>query len=178
MLVGHHAVGCAAKRFAPSVSLGTLQLASVFLDLLVFVDQLIGIEHARVTPGITAFSALDGYDVAVSHSFLTAVLWSAAFAVMFFWRRRDVRATVVLFGVAFSHWVLDWVSHRPEIPLVPGVRRYVGLRLWNSITATFVVEGALWVLGIVIYLRVTSANSAFGRYGLLTFIAALTLAWV
>ena len=55
---------------------------------------------------------------------------------------------------------------------------YVGLGLWNSITATFVVEGALWVLGIVIYLRVTTAHSAFGRYGLLTFIAVLTLAWV
>jgi len=94
MLVGHHAVGFAAKRVAPSVSLGTLQLASVFLDLIVFVDQLAGIEHARVTPGITAFSALDGYDVAISHSLLTAVLWSAAFAIVYFWRRRDVRSTL------------------------------------------------------------------------------------
>jgi hypothetical protein len=178
MLVGHHAVGFAAKRVAPSVSLGTLQLASVFLDLIVFVDQLAGIEHARVTPGITAFSALDGYDVAISHSLLTAVLWSAAFAIVYFWRRRDVRTTVVLFGVVFSHWVLDWVSHRPEIPLAPGVHRYVGLGLWNSIAATFVVEGALWVLGVLIYLRMTTANSPFGRYGLLTFIGVLTLAWV
>jgi hypothetical protein len=178
MLVGHHAVGFAAKRVAPSFSLGTLQLASVFLDLIVFVDQLGGIEHARVTPGITAFSALDGYDVAISHSLLTALVWAAAFAMVYFWRRRNVRATVVLFGVVFSHWVLDWVSHRPEIPLAPGVHRYVGLGLWNSITATFVVEGALWVLGIVIYSRTTTANSAFGRYGLLTFICILTLAWV
>ena len=178
MLVGHHAVGFAAKRVAPSVSLGTLQLASVFLDLIVFVDQLAGIEHARVTPGITAFSALDGYDVAISHSLLTAVLWSAAFAIVYFWRRRDVRSTLVLFGVVFSHWVLDWVSHRSEIPLAPGVHRYVGLGLWNSIAATFVVEGALWVLGIVIYLRMTTPNSPFGKYGLLTFIGVLTLAWV
>ena len=71
MLVGHHAVGFAAKWVAPGVSLGTLQLASVFLDLIVFVDQLVGIEHARVTPGITAFSALDGYDVAIGHSLVT-----------------------------------------------------------------------------------------------------------
>jgi len=178
MLVGHHAVGFAAKRVAPSVSLGTLQLAAVFLDLIVFVDQLAGIEHARVTPGITAFSALDGYDVAISHSLLTAVLWSAAFAMVYFWRLRDVGASVVLFGVVFSHWVLDWVSHRPEIPLAPGVHRYVGLGLWNSITATLVVEGGLWVLGIVIYLRMTTTKSAFGRYGLLAFISVLTLAWV
>jgi hypothetical protein len=178
MLVGHHAVGFAAKRVAPGVSLGTLQLASVFLDLIVFVDQLAGIEHARVTPGITAFSALDGYDVAISHSLVTAILWSAGFAMAYFWWGRRLRASVVLFAVVFSHWVLDWVSHRPEIPLAPGVDRYVGLGLWNSIAATFVVEGALWVLGIVIYLRMTKANSRFGRYSLPIFIGVLTLAWV
>src|SRR5262249_25949625 len=82
-----------------------------------------------------------------------------------------------LFAVVFSHWVLDWVSHRPEIPLAPGVNRYVGLGLWNSIAATFVVEGALWVLGIVVYLRTTTANSRFGRYGLGIFVGVLTLAW-
>ena len=103
MLVGHHAVGFAAKRAAPNVSLGTLQLASIFLDLIVFVDQLAGIEHARVTPGITAFSALDGYDIAISHSLVTAVLWSTIFAMVYFWRRRDFRASAVLFGVVFSH---------------------------------------------------------------------------
>jgi hypothetical protein len=178
MLVGHHAVGFAAKRFAPNVSLGTLQSASVFLDLIVFADQLAGIEHARVTPGITAFSSLDGYDVAISHSLVTAVIWSGVFAMVYLWLRRDVRASVVLFAVVFSHWVLDWVSHRPEIPLAPGVHRYVGLGLWNSIAATFVVEGALWILGIAIYLRMTTTNSPIGRYGLLAFIGVLTLAWI
>lgn len=77
MLVGHHAVGFAAKRAAPRVSLGTLQVACVFPDLLVFVNQLIGLEHARITPGITAFSGLDGYDVAISHSLATSVAWAA-----------------------------------------------------------------------------------------------------
>jgi hypothetical protein len=178
MLVGHHAVGFAAKRVVPGVSLGTLQVASVLLDLIVFVDQLAGIEHARVTPGITAFSPLDGYDIAISHSLVTAILWSAVFAMVYLWWRRDVRAGAVLFGVVFSHWVLDWVSHRPEIPLAPGIHRYVGLGLWNSIAATFVVEGALWAFGIVIYLRITTANSPFGKYGLLTFIGVLTLAWI
>jgi hypothetical protein len=66
MLVGHFAAGFAAKRIASRVSLGTLQTAALFPDLLVFVDQLVGIEHARTTPGITAFSSLDGYDVAIS----------------------------------------------------------------------------------------------------------------
>src|SRR5215813_7403814 len=177
MLVGHHAVGFAAKRIVPNVSFGTLQVAAIFLDLIVFFDQLAGIEHARVTPGITAFSALDGYDVAISHSLVTALLWSALFAMLYFWWARGFRPSAVLFAVVFSNWVLDWVSHRPEIPLAPGVDRYVGLGLWNSIAATLVVEGALWLLGIVVYLRTTTANSRFGRYGLGIFVGVLTLAW-
>jgi len=84
---------------------------------------------------------------------------------------------VALLGVVFRHWVLDWVSHRPEIPLAPDVHRYVWLGLWNSIPATFVVEGALWVLGIVLYLRGATPDSRFGRYGLVMFIGILTLAW-
>src|SRR5215475_3962007 len=133
MLVGHHAVGFAAKRIDPLVSLGTLQIACVFPDLVVSVDQLAGIEHARITPGITAFSPLDGYDIAISHSLVTVVLWSVVFAVLYFWWRRDVRSSVVLFAVVFSHWILDFVSHRAEMPLAPGVHQFVGLGLWNSI---------------------------------------------
>ena len=107
MLVGHHAVGLGAKRFAPLVSLGTLQVACLFPDLLNFVDQIAGIEHARITPGITAFSALDGYDIAISHSLLTDVVWSGVFALGYFWWRRDLRGSTVLFAAVFSHWVLS-----------------------------------------------------------------------
>src|SRR5262249_5310643 len=116
--------------------------------------------------------------VAISHSLVTAILWSAIFALAYFWLRRAVRSSLVLFGVVFSHWVLDWVSHRPEIPLAPGFHQYLGLGLWNSIAATFVVEGALWILGIVMYLRMTRPNSGFGIDGLVTFIGVLTIAWV
>ncbi len=178
MLVGHHAVGFVGKRFAPLVSLGTLQAAAVFPDLIVFINQLLGIDHARVTPGITAFSSLDGYDIAISHSLVTDVVWSAVFAFVYLLWRRDARGAAVLGVVVFSHWVLDFASHRPEIPLVPGVRHYVGLGLWNSVVATFVVEGTLWLVGIVIYMRTTRSVSPLGQYGLLSFIGVLTLAWV
>ena len=178
MLVGHHAVGFAAKRAAPHVSLGTLQVACVFPDLLVFVNQLIGIEHARITPGITAFSALDGYDIAISHSLATSVGWSGLFALIYFGRRRDIRGAAVLAIVVFSHWVLDFISHRPEMPLIPGGGTSVGLGLWNSIPATFAVEGALWILGIMVYLRATRATVLRGNVGLGALVGVLTLMWV
>jgi membrane-bound metal-dependent hydrolase YbcI (DUF457 family) len=178
MLVGHHAVGFAAKRIAPLVPLGTLQVACVFPDLIVFVDQLLGIEHARMTPGITAFSELDGYDIAISHSLATSVVWSGLFALVYFWWRRDGRGSAALSIVVFSHWLLDFISHRAELPLVPGGGTYVGLGLWNSIPATFAVEGALWLLGIIVYLRATRSTAWRGTIGLVAFIAVLTVAWL
>jgi hypothetical protein len=178
MLVGHHAAAYAAKRIAPQVSLGMLLAASLFPDLLVFVDQLTGIEHARNTPGITAFSSLDGFDVAISHSLATDILWSIVAGVAYFWWRRDGRASTVIGAMVFSHWVLDVVSHRPELPLAPGVHQYLGLGLWNSVPMTFLIEGALWVGSIVVYMRATRATSRGGTLGLMPLIAIPTLAWV
>ena len=178
MLVGHHAVGFAAKSLAPRVSLGTLQVACVFPDLLTFALQLAGVEHARVVPGITAFSPLDGYEIAISHSLATNVLWAVIFAGAYFGWCRNLRGACVLSGVVFSHWVLDFISHRPELPLVPGVHWYVGLGLWNSIPLTFVVEGALWLIGILVYVRATKPTSRPGTFGLYALIGLLTLAWV
>jgi hypothetical protein len=178
MLVGHHAAAFAAKRIAPRVSLGTLLAASLFPDLLVFVDQLVGIEHARNAPGITAFSSLDGYDVAISHSLATSVLWSVLLGLVYLWWRRDSRGSAVVAAVVFSHWVLDLVSHRPELPVAPRIHRYLGLGLWNSIPMTFVVEGALWVLGVATYLGATRSTDRRGSLGLVALIAVPTMAWL
>jgi hypothetical protein len=146
--------------------------------MLVSVDQLAGFEHARSTPGITAFSSLDGFDVAISHSLATATMWSVFLSVAYLWWRQDKRGSAVVGAVVFSHWVLDFVSHRPELPLAPGVHQYLGLGLWNSIPMTFLIEGALWVGSIVIYLGATRATSRGGALGLIPLIGVPTLAWI
>jgi hypothetical protein len=56
-------------------------------------------------------------------------------------------------GVVVSHWVLDFVTHAPDMPLWPGSSPRVGLGLWRSVPATFFVEGALFVAGIALYAR-------------------------
>lgn len=178
MLVGHHAIGFVTKPLAPRVSLAALQVACVFPDLLTFALQLVGIEHARVVRSITAFSPLDGYDVGVSHSLAASVVWAALFAGAYFLVRHDSRSALVLSGVVFSHWVLDFISHRPELPLVPGGSRLVGLGLWNSIPLTFIVEGSLWIAGILVYVRATKPISRPGTVSLFAFITILTLAWI
>lgn len=178
MVVGHFAVGFAAKRVAPRVSLGTLQLASVFPDLLVCGLLFAGIEHIRITPGITVYSYLDAYDIAISHSLVMDVIWSALLAAVYFRRHHDSRGSWVLFVAVLSHWMLDVVSHRADMPIAPGVHRLLGLGLWNSLPATFAIEGALWLFGIVVYARATRRTDRLGTYGLWTVVSLLTLAWI
>ena len=178
MFVGHLAVGLAGKQIAPKTSLCTLFLASVLPDLLWVVFLLAGIEHVRIQPGITAANALDLWDYPISHSLLTDALWAALFAGLYYAWRRYPRGAWAIFGAVLSHWLLDFLSHRPDMPLAPGVHRYFGLGLWNSIPATYLVEGLLWLLGIVVYARATQAASRAGVYAFWAMIALLTALWV
>ena len=178
MFLGHYAVGFAGKKAAPKTSLGTLFLAAQFLDLLWPVLLLLRIEHVRVAPGITAFSPFDFYDYPISHGLLTSLFWSAAFGLLYYWRRRYTRGAWMLAGAVFSHWVLDFLTHRPDLPIAPGVNIYLGLSLWNSVAATVVVEAGLFIAALVIYMRTTKATDRTGRFALWGLIGFLVLAYV
>jgi membrane-bound metal-dependent hydrolase YbcI (DUF457 family) len=155
MFVGHFAIGFGAKRWAPKTSVGTLIFAALLADLLVFVFVAVGIEHISIRPGITRVNALNLYDFAWSHSLAMDVVWGALLGAVYFLTRRNGRGAWVLSAAVLSHWVLDWVSHRPDMPLAPGFHRYYGLGLYNSPLGLLIVEGGLWVIGIILYLRET-----------------------
>jgi len=85
-------------------------------------------------------------------------------------------ALVVALGVV-SHWVLDVVVHRPDMPLYPGGPK-LGLGLWNSVTGTVVIEGVMLLAGLWIYLRTTRARDGVGRYGFPALLVVVTLSYV
>jgi len=175
MFIGHFAVGLGAKRWAPQVSLGTLFLAAQFIDLLWPTFLLLGLERVRIAPGITPFTPLDFEHYPWSHSLLLVMIWSGLFAGLYYTLRRNPRAAAVLGIVVLSHWILDLLTHRPDLPWWPGSTR-VGLGLWESIPATLAVELILFVLGILIYLRTTRARDRIGRWafwGLVVFLIAI-----
>ena len=178
MFVGHLAAGMIAKRVAPSVSLGTAILAAWFPDLLWCILLVVGVEHVTIEPGITAVNALNLYDIALSHSLLLDVVWGMVLAGIYLWRRGGRRAAWVVFAAVLSHWLLDWVSHRPDMPLAPGIERTFGLGLWFSVWATFLVEGSLWLAAIVLYARLTRGKGRGGAFGFWSMIAALTALWL
>lgn len=176
MFVGHLAVALGAKKVEPRVPLAALAAAAFGLDLLWPVFVLAGLEVVRVEPSATAFTPLDFASYPWSHSLLMSLVWGAAAGLVAARLLNSSRAGALIAAAVVSHWILDLVTHRPDLPVWPGGPR-VGLGLWNSIPATLVVEGALFAAAIAIYVRAAPARDAAGRWSFWTLVALLTAIW-
>jgi len=162
MFLGHFAVAYAAKPLARRTSLGVLFLASQLPDLAWPLLLLAGIETVRIAPGDTAVTPLEFVSYPYSHGLAAALVAGAALGGLVFAARRDRRGAVVAAALVPVHWVLDLLSHRPDLHLAPGVATRVGLGLWRSLPATMAVELGLFGLGLGLYLRVTRARGRTG----------------
>lgn len=176
MLVGHFAVSMVGKRVEPTLSLGTLVLASLLPDLLWCVFLLTGIERVQIQPGRGAAKYLALAVVPWSHSLLMVAAWASLFAAAYYLLREVPRGAWVLFGAVVSHWLLDVVSNK-DMPLAPGMSARFGLGIWGSVPATLILEGGFWVLGIILYVRATTPKNRAGVFAFWAVIALLTLAW-
>jgi len=173
MFIGHYALGLAAKRLAPRTSLGTLFVAPTLADLLWPVFLLLGWE--RVSPsGVTnPFLTLTFDAYPISHSLLALIGWGALYALLYRARTGYGRGAIVVGLLVVSHWVLDFVTHVPDMPLYPGGPK-VGLGLWHSVPGTVIVEGLMFAAGIAIYAGATRPRDGVGRVtlGVLTLVLA------
>jgi membrane-bound metal-dependent hydrolase YbcI (DUF457 family) len=176
VFVGHLAAALAAKKVEPRVPLAALVAATFGLDLLWPAFLLAGLETVRPQPGITAFTPIDFESYPWSHSLLLAAVWGgiAAFVAS---RTGRSRAAVVIFALVVSHWVLDWVTHRPDLPLWPGGPKE-GLGLWYSLPGTIIVEGALLAFGVALYLRTAPATSRAGHWAFWSLIVFTAAIWL
>ena len=178
MFIGHFAVGFAARRAAPRVSLAALFAAAQLADLLWPVLLALGVEQVRIDPGNTAFTPLDFVSYPYSHSLALLTVWALVFgALTAAYVAAGFRRTfIVIAALVLSHWVLDWITHRPDMPLYPGGRR-VGLGLWDSVPATLAVELMMFAAGVWIYARSTRARDATGRWSFAAFVVFLLIAY-
>jgi hypothetical protein len=182
MFIGHFALALAAKRVKPRVSLAAWFMAVQLADLIWPVMLLLGLEHVRIAPGITAFTPLDFYDYPITHSLVGAIAWAGLFGGLSFLKRRhrpldrqDAGIVALLFGAAVvSHWVLDVIAHRPDLPVLPH-GPYVGLNLWRSRPATLAVELTMFATGLALYGRSGAAGAR--RPSLWLLIAFLLVAY-
>lgn len=176
MFIGHDAVAFAGKKIAPRTSLGVLIAAATWLDLVWPLFLIAGIEHVRVRGGNDPFLALDFYDYPWTHSLLMSIVWSAGFGIVYWMVTRYGRGAIVTALLVFSHWALDFVTHIPDLPLMPGGPR-VGLGLWRSVPGTVVVEVLMFAIGVGSYVRRTRARDRTGTVALVAFVLFLLLVY-
>jgi uncharacterized MnhB-related membrane protein len=166
MIVGHFAVALGAKRYAPEISLGILFVACQLADILMPLLFLAGIEQLEIEVGATVMMPLNLPYYPFSHSLLVLALWSAVLACAFvFLRRARYRAGIAIAILGISHWLLDVLMHRPDVPLTIGDEIHLGFGLWNFPAIAVPLELGLFGIGIWLYTRYTSPRNRNGTLG-------------
>lgn len=168
MFIGHYGVSLAAKKADNRLSLGWLFLGAQFLDVLWALFILLGIEKLRIDASLPS-SKYVLYYMPYTHGLLTALIWSGVAYLAFRFgpivsAARRNRAALVMAAVVFSHWILDLIVHRPDLPLIDNAYK-VGLALYNYPLPGFALESLLLIAGMLLYLQATNARTSVGKYG-------------
>lgn len=179
MFIGHFAIAFAAKRAAPELSLGTLFVATQLADLVWPTLVLLGIERFEIRPGITAVTPLDFVHYPYSHSLVALAAWGGALgAAYLMFKKGRFGAAALLAGVVVSHWILDVISHRPDMPMtLHGVER-LGLGLWHSVWLTVATEVTIFAICVWAYTRTTRPLDRKGRWSLIALVTFLLVVYL
>lgn len=174
MFIGHYGVALAAKRVDKNIPLGLLFFATQFVDILFFLLILTGIETMSIVPGITAVSPFDFTYYPYSHSLTASLLWAGLFCVVFKITpsksgSRNNRSALIVAAIVLSHFFLDLIVHRPDLPLLGDDSYKLGLGLWNYIIISSLIEILIFVAGLWLYLKFTKGITFSGKYGMIIF---------
>ena len=155
MTSGHFGFAAVVKSSAPKVPLGHSCSARTSWT---------SCSSSSLRQGLNSFAPLDpshpAYgQVAIhayySHSLVGAILIAlvAGFLASWAWGRR---AGLVIGAVTFSHWILDLIVHRPDLPILPGNAGnlpLLGFGLWQLPIASMILELILALAGAYLYYR-------------------------
>lgn len=178
MFVGHFALAFGAKRYTPRVSLGVLFLACQLSDLLWPNLVLLGWERFEIEPGNTAMTPLNFLHYPYSHSLVALLVWGALFGGLYaILNRASVKTAAVIAALVLSHWVLDVVTHRPDMPITLGSAWRVGFGLWNAPVIAITLEMLVFGAGVWFYAAGTKARDRAGRIGLWALVAFLLVVY-
>ncbi|KAB2940618.1 MAG: hypothetical protein MPEBLZ_00083 [Candidatus Methanoperedens nitroreducens] len=183
MFIGHYGIGLVLKKVEPRLSLGLLIFGAIMLDILFGLFLLSGIEHAKIVHGATVVSPFEFYDYPYSHSAVGAVLWATAgFLAYWLWptgdRTQRKRPAFILTIAIFSHFILDVISHTPDITISGNNSPILGLSLWDSLAGTMIVEFGILFIGIYLYRSATYSVSSSGKYGFALMILILVVLYI
>lgn len=175
MFVGHFGVAFAAKRATPRTNLALLILAGELIDVIWPIFVLLGIERVRIEPGLTPVTPLNFVHYPWTHSLLMCAVWGIVLAAIYYGFKKDKRTALILGALVVSHWILDYLTHIPDLPLMPGTTAKYGLALWHSRLWTAIIELAIFFGGVILYIGSTHARDRVGSIGLAVYIGFLTV---
>lgn len=155
MFIGHFAPALAAAAVSPRApKLGTLFIAAQLVDWAFFAFAIVGIEAMRIDPGATVMVPYDLYHMPYTHSLLGTGVWAVIFGLLVFAISRELVAGLLAAIVVASHWVLDWLTHRPDLTLAGGDSFY-GLGLWNFPWVAMPLEFGITLGAFYLYVKRT-----------------------
>lgn len=153
MFIGHFGLGLASKKVNKLPSLAVMFMAVQFLDLLWPVFCLLGLETFRIEAGNTKLTPLNFTHYPYSHSLFMAILWGGIFGSCYYFFTKNRNGSLLLAALVLSHWLLDMLVHRPDLPITPFSDFKVGLGLWNFPVIEIVLEFGLFFLGTLLYYK-------------------------
>lgn len=175
MFIGHYALGFGAKKIDNLPSLAMLFIAVQFLDLLWPIFVLMGIETFQIDPGNTSLTPLDFTFYPYSHSLLMALVWAVLLSIVYFAFTKNNKGAKLIGALVFSHWVLDFITHRPDLPLSPFSDLKVGLGLWNMPIVEISIEIGLFLIGVYFYVKTVSPKRKIAFWSLVVFLLVVYL---
>jgi hypothetical protein len=173
MFIGHFGLSFAAKKAAPKVSLGTLFIATQFVDILWPFLLVFNVEKVAIVPGYTKTNAFEFLYFPYTHSLLMGVVWGVVVGGVYWLFKHDNRGAIVMGLCVLSHWFFDLVVHTADLPLTPFGDYKVGFGLWNNLAATLIIETTIFLAGTYIYATFTKAKNRIGQLGLWTLVILL-----
>ena len=184
MIIGHFAAGLALKSVEKKASLGLLFIAVQLVDYLFFIFVPLGIEKFRLVENYTAINHFELYYYPYTHGLLATFLWAGLIYGLWcyvpsFKAAGKNRVPLVMALAVLSHWFLDLIVHVPDLPLLGDGSLKLGFGLWHNFAATILLEVALMIGALVLYLRSTIATEKekgtgfMGRYAMIIFVAVM-----
>jgi len=174
MFIGHFAVAFAVRSAVPKLSLGMLFIASQLADLVWPTLVLLGFEYFEIRPGITAVTPIEFTYYPYSHSLVALTVYGVVLGITYFNFRNDsIRAAMLLAAVVVSHWVLDVVSHRPDMPITLQNNQRLGFGLWDSVGLTAAVEVSAFIACVGAYMWTTRSVDRIGQWALMALVVCL-----
>jgi len=156
MFAGHIGAGLAIAHAERRVNVGAFIAAALLLDLLLWSFVLLGWESVSISAAFASTHQPE-FVFPYSHGLAASLAWSAvAGGAAFIWypprHALRWRASALVVAAVWSHWLLDALVHRPELPLAGATSPKVGLGLWQNMPVALGVEAAVVVAGLLVFM--------------------------